>query len=242
MVDHIDGAKTVEVPGADYMPFGPDSVPLLDAVEEFLTGRLPQAPFDKCWPPCCSLTLSTRPGWPPAWVTDVGAHSLMITTPSCAEKSSGFVAPGSNRLATVRSRRLTARHVIRCACAIRDGVQPLGLEIRAGSIVGKSSCMVTTLLASQSTSASAWRRSRPRTRSLLPAPSSISSQAQRLTSPTEASTNSRESREPGECSRRTATNAITADRRTQIERRSGHSGRVRESSAVAVGAPRALSA
>ena len=47
LVDHIDGAKTVEVPGADYMPFAADSVALLDAVEEFLTGRLPQVPFDR---------------------------------------------------------------------------------------------------------------------------------------------------------------------------------------------------
>src|SRR5207248_8519044 len=42
LTDHIPGAKGIEVPGDDYMPFASDSVALLDAVEEFLTGRLPQ--------------------------------------------------------------------------------------------------------------------------------------------------------------------------------------------------------
>ena len=216
LVDHIDGAKTVEVPGADYMPFAADSVALLDAVRNSSLAACRRCPSTECWPPCCSLTLSTRPAWPPAWVTDVGAHFLVITTPSCGEKSNAFVAPGSNRLATVRSQRLTARRA-RSVVRARSATVCSRSDLRygPGCIVAKSSCMVKTLLALRSTSASAWRRLRPRTRSWLPAPSSIFSQAQRSASPTEASTNSRESPEPGECSRCTATKATIAARRSR---------------------------
>ena len=41
LAEHINRAKSVEVAGADSLPFGSDSVRLLDSVEEFLTGRLP---------------------------------------------------------------------------------------------------------------------------------------------------------------------------------------------------------
>src|SRR5262245_18818686 len=39
--EHIDGAKLVETEGDDLLFFAGDTGPLLDAVEEFLPGRLP---------------------------------------------------------------------------------------------------------------------------------------------------------------------------------------------------------
>ena len=46
VAEHIVG-RNGRGTGPDYMPLASDSVALLDAVEEFLTGRLPQVPFDK---------------------------------------------------------------------------------------------------------------------------------------------------------------------------------------------------
>ena len=40
IADHIEGAKYVEVAGADTLPFVGDSGVVLDAIEEFLTGQL----------------------------------------------------------------------------------------------------------------------------------------------------------------------------------------------------------
>jgi pimeloyl-ACP methyl ester carboxylesterase len=40
VAEHISGAKRVELPGGDHLFFAGDSGPMLDAVEEFLTGNL----------------------------------------------------------------------------------------------------------------------------------------------------------------------------------------------------------
>jgi hypothetical protein len=47
LAEHIDGAKSLETPGPDCLPFAGDSVTLLDPVEEFLTGRLPPVQLDR---------------------------------------------------------------------------------------------------------------------------------------------------------------------------------------------------
>jgi pimeloyl-ACP methyl ester carboxylesterase len=47
LADHIPGATSVEVPGGDLLPFSPDSLEILDRVEEFLTGRLPAVQHDR---------------------------------------------------------------------------------------------------------------------------------------------------------------------------------------------------
>jgi hypothetical protein len=44
VADHITGARYVEVPGGDYLSVTDDFV---DAVEEFVTGRLPEVPVDR---------------------------------------------------------------------------------------------------------------------------------------------------------------------------------------------------
>jgi pimeloyl-ACP methyl ester carboxylesterase len=76
----IDGAKRLDLPGADSLPFASDSVASLDSVEEFLTGRLPPSNPTGCWRRCCSPISSTRPGRRPVWVTDGGGSFSTVTT------------------------------------------------------------------------------------------------------------------------------------------------------------------
>ena len=50
VADHIDGARHIEVPGGDKAFFAGDTTPLLDAIEEFVTGRHPVPVPDRAWP------------------------------------------------------------------------------------------------------------------------------------------------------------------------------------------------
>ena len=47
VADNIEGARLVEVPATDAFALGEDSLPVLDAVEEFLTGGLPTHAVDR---------------------------------------------------------------------------------------------------------------------------------------------------------------------------------------------------
>src|SRR5262249_44453343 len=47
VADHIDGARYIELVGEDYLFFVDDTGPLLDAIEEFVTGRLPHHEVDR---------------------------------------------------------------------------------------------------------------------------------------------------------------------------------------------------
>ena len=136
--DHIDGAKTVEVPGADYMPFAPDSVALLDAVEEFLTGRLPQVPFDRVLATVLFTDIVNSTGLAASlgdrrWRALLDDHDALVRREIERFRGTWIKSTGDGALATFDG----PARAIRCACAIRDGVQPLGLEIRAGLHCGE---------------------------------------------------------------------------------------------------------
>ena len=47
VAEHIDGAQTVRLPGEDQLFFAGDCGPLLDAIEEFVTGELPTHATDR---------------------------------------------------------------------------------------------------------------------------------------------------------------------------------------------------
>jgi class 3 adenylate cyclase len=138
LVDHIEGAKTVEVPGADYMPLAPDSVALLDALEEFLTGRLPQVPFDRVLATVLFTDIVNSTGLAASlgdrrWRALLDDHDVLVRREIERFRGTWIKSTGDGALATFDG----PARAIRCACAIRDGVQPLGLEIRAGLHCGE---------------------------------------------------------------------------------------------------------
>jgi class 3 adenylate cyclase len=133
LAEQIDGAMSVEVPGADTLPFGPDSVALLDAVEEFLTGRLTSVEPDRVLATVLftdivdSTGLAARLG-DRRWRDLLSRHDILVRTEVEAFRGRWVKSTGDGALATFDG----PGRAIRCACAIRDGVQALGLEIRAG--------------------------------------------------------------------------------------------------------------
>jgi class 3 adenylate cyclase len=133
LAEHIDGAKTVEAPGADSLPFAPDSVTLLDTVEEFLTGRLPPVRLDRVLATVLFTDIVNSTGQAASlgdgrWRELLSRHDALVDSEIERFRGRRVKSTGDGALATFDG----PGRAIRCACAIRDGIQALGLEIRAG--------------------------------------------------------------------------------------------------------------
>jgi class 3 adenylate cyclase len=130
---HIDGAKSVELPGADRLPFASDSVAVLDTVEEFLTGRLPLVQLDRVLATILFTDIVNSTGQAASlgdrrWRELLDRHDAVVGREVERFRGRRVKSTGDGVLATFDG----PGRAIRCACAIRDGVHALGLEIRAG--------------------------------------------------------------------------------------------------------------
>jgi class 3 adenylate cyclase len=138
LADHIDGAKTVEVAGADSLPFAPDSVALLDEVEEFLTGRLPQMQLDRVLATVLFTDIVNSTGQAASmgdrrWRDLLASHDNLVRREVERFRGRAVKSTGDGFLATFDG----PARAIHCACTIRDGVRHLGLEVRAGLHCGE---------------------------------------------------------------------------------------------------------
>ena len=133
LADHIDGARGVEVAGADRMPFALDSGALLDTVEEFLTGRLPPVAVDRVLATVLFTDIVNSTGQAATvgdrrWRELLGRHDALVGSEVERFRGQRVKSTGDGILATFDG----PGRAIRCACAIRDGIQALGIQIRAG--------------------------------------------------------------------------------------------------------------
>jgi class 3 adenylate cyclase len=142
----IPGAKYVELAGDDHLVWVGDSDGLLDEVEEFLTGVRRGPEPDRILATVLftdlvgSTELAARLG-DRRWRRLLEAHNRTIA---------GELARWSGREVDSRGDGVLAAfdgpaRAIRCACAIRDGVRALGLEIRAGVHTGECELVGTRL-------------------------------------------------------------------------------------------------
>jgi pimeloyl-ACP methyl ester carboxylesterase len=134
----IPGARCVELPGDDDLPYVGDSEILLDVVQEFLTGAQGAADLDR--------SLAT------VLFTDIVGSTQKAG--QLGDRRWGYLLAEHH----ARTRRLLERfhgsevdtagdgffatfdgpaRAIRCACAIRDAVRDIGIEIRAGLHTGE---------------------------------------------------------------------------------------------------------
>jgi class 3 adenylate cyclase len=133
---HVKGAKVVELPGEDYLFFAGDRGPMLDAIEEFLTGQLPAHHSDRV----LATVLFTDIVGSTAFAAQVGDrrwkelladHDALVEAE--IERFRGRMVrstrdSGDGALATFDG----PGRAIRCACAIREAVRALGVDVRAG--------------------------------------------------------------------------------------------------------------
>ncbi len=141
LAQHIGGAKYVELPGDDHLlqAFGPETLDLLiGEIEEFVTGARQGPEPDR--------VLVT------VMFTDIVSsteRAVAIGDRRWRDLLDGYVGIARRQLERFRGREIDVAgdglfaifdgpaRAIRCACAIRDGVPRLGLEMRAGLHTGE---------------------------------------------------------------------------------------------------------
>jgi class 3 adenylate cyclase/pimeloyl-ACP methyl ester carboxylesterase len=138
VAEHITGAKPVEVPGEDYLPFFGDTGPILDAIEEFLTGQLPAHYTDRVLATVLftdivgSTEHAARLG-DRRWRDLLSTHDALVRAEVLRFRGRLVKSTGDGVLATLDG----PGRAIRCACAIRDSVRSLGVDMRAGLHTGE---------------------------------------------------------------------------------------------------------
>jgi class 3 adenylate cyclase len=138
LAEHIEGAQRVMLPGDDYLFFAGDTGPLLDAIEEFLTGRLPAPDTDRVLATVVFTDLvgstehAARLG-DHKWRQVLGDHEAIVRRELDRYRGREVQTTGDGFLATFDG----PARAVRCGCAIRDALRTLGLEARVGIHTGE---------------------------------------------------------------------------------------------------------
>lgn len=138
IAEHIAGAKYVELPGPDHFPWVGDSDAILDEIQEFVTGERTVRDTDRV----LATILFTDIAGSTARAAKMGDQrwrDLLNSHDALARRE--FTRFGGREVKTVGDGFLATfdgpARAIRCACAIRDSVRSLGIEIRAGLHTGE---------------------------------------------------------------------------------------------------------
>lgn len=154
LAQQIPGAKYVELPGAETVPFSAgDFGPLLDEVEQFLTGARAVPVLNRQLATVMITDIVARRSSQPNAATPPGRNSSGSTTTSCANSSTPTVVVKSTIRATVSSPLSTARRgQLRAPLAWKRRSERLGSRSARESTQGKSSSSAERCGDSRSTS------------------------------------------------------------------------------------------
>ena len=139
LAEHIPGARYIELPGTDHLPFvGDNAGEIADAVEEFLTGSRAPVTVDRVlatvlFTDIVGSTEKAAALGDRHWRDLLDNHHVTIRRNLTRFRGREIKTTGDGILATFDG---PARGV-RCACAIVDEIRPLGIEIRAGLHTGE---------------------------------------------------------------------------------------------------------
>jgi pimeloyl-ACP methyl ester carboxylesterase len=142
IAERIAGARWVELPGVDHLPWVGDVDALLEEIEEFLTGARAAPEPDRVLATILFTDIvgSTSRA---AGMGDARWRDLLASHDALARRE--IARFGGREVKTVGDGFLAIfdgpARAIRCACAIRDGVRRLGIEIRAGLHSGECELM-----------------------------------------------------------------------------------------------------
>lgn len=138
IAQNIPGAKFVELPGFDHLMWVGDSDAVLDEIESFLTGMRPARQTRRVLATLLFTDIvdSTRhlaDLGDRNWQDILDAHDAIVRRE--IERFRGHIIKntGDGFFATFDG----PARAVRCACAIRDEVRRLGIEIRAGLHTGE---------------------------------------------------------------------------------------------------------
>jgi pimeloyl-ACP methyl ester carboxylesterase len=138
LAEHIPGAKYVELPGSDHLPYVGDTEAMLGEIGEFLTGTRPAPEADRV----LSTLLFTDIVSSTERAAAVGDHAWRAMLESYHELARQEVERHRGREIEFAGDGLLAvfdgpARAIRCAHAISEAIGTLGLQIRAGLHTGE---------------------------------------------------------------------------------------------------------
>jgi len=146
MAERIPGAKLVELPGDDHLPWVGDQDEILDEVEGFLTGVRRGADPDRILATVLftdvvrstehAATLGDK-----RWSDLLARHHMAVRRELERWRGTEIDTTGDGFLATFDG----PARAIRCACAARDAVHELGIDIRAGLHTGEYEIFGSTI-------------------------------------------------------------------------------------------------
>ena len=133
LAEHIPGAKYVELPGADWYPPFVDAEPVLDEIEEFLTGDRPAPTDDRTLATVLFTDIVGSTGHAARlgdrrWLDLRAAHDELVRSHLERFRGREIATTGDGFLAIFDG----PARAVRCAAEIASSVRSLGLEIRAG--------------------------------------------------------------------------------------------------------------
>jgi class 3 adenylate cyclase len=138
IANHISGAKYVELPGRNLFHFVEPWRESFQAIAEFLTGHQAEVADDRVLATVLFTDIvdSTRKASEVGdrdWHALLDAHDAVVRSQLTRFRGREVSTSGDSFLATFDG----PQRAIRCAMAIRDAVQALGIEVRAGLHTGE---------------------------------------------------------------------------------------------------------
>jgi class 3 adenylate cyclase len=138
LAEHIADARYVELPGDENLPWAGDQTALLSEVQEFLTGVRPREVPDRVLATVLftDIVESTRRAaevGDQRWRSLLAAHDRAVRAEIDRYRGREIQTTGDGFLAIFDG----PARAIRCAAAIREAIQPFGLEVRFGLHTGE---------------------------------------------------------------------------------------------------------
>jgi pimeloyl-ACP methyl ester carboxylesterase len=142
LAERIPGAKMVELPGIDHLPFVGNGEEILDEIEEFVTGTRRGVEPDRVLATVMFTDIvdSTRRAaelGDRRWREMLINHHAVVREQLTRFRGREIDTAGDGFLAAFDG----PARAVRAACAVSTGVEPLGLTIRAGVHTGECEVM-----------------------------------------------------------------------------------------------------
>jgi class 3 adenylate cyclase len=138
LADHIPGARFVELPGADWYPPSVNAGPVLDEIEEFLTGVRPASQQNRIlatvlFTDIVGSTERAASLGDQGWLDLREAHDRLVRAHLDRFRGKEVQTIGDGFLVTFDG----PTRAVRCARELADAVPTLGIQIRAGLHTGE---------------------------------------------------------------------------------------------------------
>jgi pimeloyl-ACP methyl ester carboxylesterase len=142
LAQHISNAKYVELDGADHLPSVGNSDAILDEIEEFLTGVRQPIEHNRVlatimFTDIVSSTERAHELGDHKWLELLDQHNTLVRKELARYRGVEVDTTGDGFFATFDG----PARAIRCALAISDDVQRLGIQVRAGLHTGECELM-----------------------------------------------------------------------------------------------------